>query len=67
MFIRVVLPILAVGLLVYALVDVLGAPPHERAGLPRWAWVLIVLVPVLGPGAWIYVRTVVRHTGRLDR
>lgn len=67
MLIRVVLPILAVGLLVYALVDVLGAPPQERVGLPRWAWVLIVLVPVLGPAAWIYVRTVVRHTGRLDR
>ncbi|MBL0887469.1 PLDc N-terminal domain-containing protein [Myceligenerans indicum] len=67
MLIRVGLPILAVGLLVYALVDVLGAPANERAGLPRWGWVLIVLIPVLGPLAWIYVRTVVRHTGRRDR
>lgn len=67
MLIRVGIPILAVGLLVYALVDVLGAPPQERAGLPRWAWVLIVLVPVLGPAAWIYVRTVVRHVERRDR
>ncbi|WP_460750070.1 PLDc N-terminal domain-containing protein [Myceligenerans cantabricum] len=67
MLIRVGIPILAVGLLVYAFVDVLDAPPQERVGLPRWAWILIVLVPVLGPLAWIYVRTVVRHTGRLDR
>lgn len=67
MFLRVVVPLLVIGLLVYALVDVLQAPPQERAGLPRWAWVLIVLVPILGPGAWIYVRTVVRHQGRGDR
>lgn len=67
MLIRVGVPILAVGLLVYALVDVLDAPPQERAGLPPWAWVLIILVPVLGPLSWIYVRTVVRHTGREDR
>jgi hypothetical protein len=58
---RVLLILVIVGLMVYALVDVWGSEEDERGGLPRWLWVLlIVLLPLLGPISWI----VVRVTGR---
>lgn len=41
-------------LLVACLVDVAQTPPEQSRSLPRWAWVvLIVLVPFAGPIAWL--------------
>lgn len=54
---RVLLILVVVGLMAYALTDVWGADEDERAGLPRWLWVLlIVLLPLLGAISWIVVR-----------
>ncbi|WP_342665878.1 PLDc N-terminal domain-containing protein, partial [Promicromonospora kroppenstedtii] len=54
---RVLLILVIVGLMAYALTDVWGADEDERAGLPRWLWVLlIVLLPLLGAISWIVVR-----------
>ncbi|MEV0892307.1 PLDc N-terminal domain-containing protein [Promicromonospora sp. MEB111] len=60
---RVLLILVVVGLMAYALTDVWGADEDERAGLPRWLWVLlIVLLPLLGAISWIVVR-VSRRSG----
>jgi hypothetical protein len=61
---RVLLILAVVGLAVYALVDVWGSEEDERGGLPRWLWVLlIVLLPLLGAIAWIVVRVAARRSG----
>ncbi|MFI6425482.1 PLDc N-terminal domain-containing protein [Promicromonospora sp. NPDC050880] len=61
---RVLLILAVVGLAVYALVDVWGSEEDERGGLPRWLWVLlIVLLPLLGPISWIVVRVSARRSG----
>lgn len=58
MFVRVILPLLLIGLLVYALVDVASAEEDELGGLPKWLWViLIIFLPLAGSVAWILVRT----------
>lgn len=47
--------VLPVALAVFALIDLSRSTAEERAGLrPLW-WVLVVLVPVLGPVVWILV------------
>src|SRR5690606_6647587 len=61
---RVLLTLAVVGLAVYALVDVWGSEEDGRGGLPRWLWVLlIVLLPLLGAIAWIVVRVSARRSG----
>lgn len=61
---RVLLILVIVGLMVYALVDVWNSEEDERGGLPRWLWVLlIVLLPLLGPISWIVVRVAARRSG----
>ena len=48
--------LLLIGLVVYSVVDVLSSDEHERIGLPRWAWVvLLLLVPLAGSIVWIVV------------
>lgn len=55
--VRVLAFLLAVGLAVYALVDLASSDEEQRGGLPRGLWVvLIVLLPFLGPIAWVLVR-----------
>lgn len=54
---RILLILVVVGLMAYTLTDVWGADEDERGGLPRWLWViLIVLLPLLGSIAWIVMR-----------
>jgi len=54
---RVLLPLIAVGLAVYALVDLASSDEEERGGIPKGLWiVLIVLLPFLGPIAWIVIK-----------
>ncbi|PUB30198.1 phospholipase D-like protein [Promicromonospora sp. AC04] len=61
---RILFILVVVGLMVYALVDVWGSEEDERGGLPRWLWVLlIVLLPLLGPISWIVVRVTARRSG----
>ena len=63
MFARVVLPLLALGLMIYALVDIAGTEKKDLGGLPKWFWVLIViLLPVLGPLLWIVTKVSRRRT-----
>jgi len=51
---RVVLVLGAIGLLIYCLIDLWQTRAAEAETLPRPAWVVIVaLLPVLGPVAWL--------------
>ena len=53
---RALVVLLAVGLAVYAVLDVLRSRDEEISVLGRTAWVVIsVLVPVIGPVLWITV------------
>ncbi|MFC8600683.1 MULTISPECIES: PLD nuclease N-terminal domain-containing protein [unclassified Isoptericola] len=62
MFARVILPLLVVGLALYALLDLAGSEEEERGGLPRWLWaVIIVLLPIFGAVAWIIVKQASRR------
>lgn len=47
--------VLVIGLAIYALIDLSRSTASERAGLHPAAWVLVVLVPVLGPATWLLV------------
>ncbi|WP_275006282.1 PLDc N-terminal domain-containing protein [Promicromonospora iranensis] len=61
---RILLILVVVGLMAYALADVWGADEDERGGLPRWLWVLlIVLLPLLGAISWIVMRVAARRSG----
>lgn len=53
---RALVYIVPIALLIYALIDFSRSLPRERADIPAPAWVLmIVLLPVVGPLAWILV------------
>ncbi|WP_299038117.1 PLD nuclease N-terminal domain-containing protein [uncultured Pseudokineococcus sp.] len=53
---RAVVVLLAVGLAVYAVLDVLRSRDEEISVLGRTSWVVIsVVLPVLGPVLWITV------------
>jgi hypothetical protein len=53
--VRIVLPVIvAVALAVYALIDCAQAERHRLRSLSKPLWlVIIVLIPVLGPVAWM--------------
>ena len=55
---RVVLPIIvAIGLAVYAVIDCLQTDPAEIRGPRRPVWVaMILLLPIVGPVAWLVAR-----------
>lgn len=56
---RVLLFLLVIALAVYALTDLSGSDERRRGGIPRAVWtVLILLLPVLGPVAWLLVSRV---------
>jgi len=44
--------VVAVGLTVYCLFDVGAADRRAVRNLPKPAWFVVVLVPLLGPAAW---------------
>lgn len=46
---RVVVVLVVVGLLIYALVDCLRADARDLRLLPRPLWLLLILVPLVGP------------------
>ncbi|HEY0217818.1 MAG TPA: PLDc N-terminal domain-containing protein [Cellulomonas sp.] len=68
---RVLLFLVIIGLAVYAIADISSSDDDERLGVPAFAWVVIViLVPVVGPLAWIAVsrsRRAARAAGTTGR
>ena len=58
-----VLPfIVAIALAVYALVDCLQSDPAEIRGPRRPIWIaIIVLLPIVGPAAWLLSKTKFVH------
>ena len=49
--------ILYVALAAYCIADSLQHPDDQPHGLPKWAWVLIILLfPYIGAAAWLYLK-----------
>lgn len=54
---RFLLFLAAIGVAVYSLADLAGTRNDETGGIPKWFWaIIIVIVPVVGPLAWIVFR-----------
>ena len=52
----VIIAVLSVALTVFALADCVQTEDEKIKGLPKWAWiVLIVLLPWVGPITWLFV------------
>jgi hypothetical protein len=53
--VKVLLVFLAIGLLIYAVIDCSRTPDAQvPAALPRSAWfVVMILLPILGPAFWL--------------
>lgn len=67
---RVLVPLLGFALAIYALVDCIQTPGKRVQHLPKTAWIaVVVLIPLLGPAAWIILGKVpeTRGRGRPDR
>jgi len=51
---RVVLGLLAVALYVYFIIDVARTPKAQARTLPKWLWlVLVIVLPLLGGLIWL--------------
>jgi hypothetical protein len=61
---RVALVILAVAFYIYCIIDVLRTRRDEARSLPKWLWlVLVIIVPVLGGLLWLVLGRVWRAPG----
>lgn len=48
--------IAALGLTIFAVIDLLGVPSSEVRGGSRFVWaVVILLLPVIGPALWLWL------------
>ena len=45
--------LISLGLLVYAVVDLVTTPAPAVRTLPKWLWAVVVLPPGVGPLAWL--------------
>jgi Phospholipase_D-nuclease N-terminal len=53
--VRVLPALIELGLLIYALIDCIQTPDKAVRNLPRWGWlILIILIPYVGPIAWLF-------------
>jgi len=53
---RGILAVLSIALTVFALADCVQTKDEKVRGVPKWAWiVLIVLLPWVGPLTWLFV------------
>ncbi|WP_394215478.1 PLD nuclease N-terminal domain-containing protein [Brachybacterium vulturis] len=53
---RGIIAVLSIALTVFALADCVQTEDEKIKGLPKWAWiVLIVLLPWVGPITWLFV------------
>jgi Phospholipase_D-nuclease N-terminal len=51
---RVLPDFIALALLIYCLIDCIQSPEGEIRNLPRWGWlILVILLPIVGPVAWL--------------
>lgn len=49
--------VIYIVLVAYTLSDALQYPQDSPFSLPKWAWVLIILLfPFVGAGAWLFVK-----------
>ena len=49
----VVVVLVGLGLLVYGVLSVLTTPEEQVQHLPKPAWLLVLLLPLVGPLAWL--------------
>lgn len=52
---KAVFAIVVVVMAVYSLFDVIATPRTQIRTLPRLVWIIVVLVPLLGPALWLTV------------
>ena len=53
---RGIMAVLSIALTVFALADCVQTQDDKVRGVPKWAWiVLIVLIPWVGPLTWLFV------------
>ena len=53
--VKVILAIVALGLIIFALIDLWHVPPTDVRGGSRFLWTLaILLLPVIGAGLWLF-------------
>jgi len=50
---RALLSLFVVALALYCVVDILSSPDERRGGAPKFMWVVVALVPILGPIIWL--------------
>jgi hypothetical protein len=52
----VIVPLVAVGMLIFAVIDLVRIENERVRGLPKAAWVVIVVVlPIIGPLLWFII------------
>ena len=52
---KVLLVLVAVGLTVYAVFDIATTPRREVPVMRKWLWLLVALIPAVGPLTWLVV------------
>jgi len=53
---RALAAVLSIGLTIFALADCVQTEDAKVRGIPKWAWiVLVVLIPWIGPITWLLV------------
>jgi len=50
---RFLFPVLMVVLMVYAWIEIALSDSRQVRQLPRWAWALMVFIPLFGPVCWL--------------
>ncbi len=62
---RIILFLAYIALVVYCLADAIQHPDPEPHRLPRWAWIVIILMfPYIGAGTWLALKFVAGGTPR---
>ncbi|WP_084105172.1 PLD nuclease N-terminal domain-containing protein [Demequina sp. NBRC 110056] len=57
-----------IAVTVYCIADAVQHPDQDPYGLPRWAWVAIILLfPYLGAGVWLFLKFSRRSGGTRPR
>jgi len=60
--IRVLPAVLEIAFLVFCVIDVVQTPEHEIRNLPKWGWlILVILIPLIGGVAWLVAGRPVRQ------
>ena len=54
---KALIVVVAVVLFVYAFFDLLATPKHQLRVLPKPIWFLVIVLPFVGPLAWVFLGT----------